>query len=1305
MQRAVLIMTLLAALAGPLAAQVPGAWPEVNLANANVVVDRTEIRLYWAGPVMELRRIYNARSHADGPLGMGWRLSYSRKITHPAGAATLDLTEDDGAVSRFVQVKGTQKFDPERCCTGQQIERLPSGQYRRIRDGSTELFDSRGRLLEIRDANNLYIVLTYGPSGVTAITDSVKRSFRVDWSPEGRIHTITEVFPPSTAAARAPRLLAFNQNAQGHLISVTDAMRAETRYTYDAQGRLLTVTQGSLEKASVTYDAARDWVSTLTLPGDRKLAYTWTTEPHGHRVKVTDEAGRVTTHVYENDRLTVTDPEGRVTVNTACARCGGYYESQNAAGGALTHQHPDGTTFVSQDAAGGVERVERDPKTHVVVKRIDRTGAATTFTYDARGNLTRVTDPVANVTQIERDTRGFVSAVVRADQARVELTAGPLGLPEKVVEPAAGATGIEYDAAGLPRRIADASGRALTITYNAADQPLSITDSGGMQREFRYDDAGRVIGEVTGADHHRTTYVYGAPDSGPGEGRLTRVAFGTAAETRFGYDSRGNVTQVARDGNTYLLGYDRASRPVAMTDPVSATVRFDYDPLGNVTRVTDPLGNRTESKYDAAGRLLSRADPMGRTFSFAYDGEGRVRSLKLPGGREVTAVYDASGRLLSVKPTAGSSEAYAYSPLGRIASIDAGGQKTQLTYTAGRVTEATDPVLGKVRYGYTADGRLSEVLSANGRKITISYDDRAHTRKVSTSTDQMIESRLDWEDRRLEETGPGYHFRWSYFEDGYLKDVTDLATQRTHRYRYDGLGHRTLWSDPDGRDTTYSYDAGGRLAKVADRLGANLTFTYDAAGRRVKRDLDAGLVTLYGYDASGRLIDLAHLARDKPVSRETVTYGPTGVIVQLNRDDKSTPVTVDAADRVTGVTASATPTFDGGTVKGEVRSDARPLAYQYDAFTRLVGASLSTGGDVKLGYGPDLRWTAYAGPQGRRELVYETDNVVGEKDDAGALAAEYVMGPGVDEPVAMRREGRLYPIVTDHLGSVIKVLDPTGVAVREVAYSLAGEILSDKGTVPCLFGFSGRPYEPHTGLVNLRLRWLNPRLAAFQTLDPLIPASRFEYANGNPVTFVDPLGAAVDAWLTGDAYAASANLASTGAGPALFASAGAAALSAFAAGPRASVVPGASPLAAGAKARVSPDADALARVMVATAAGRAIGRSLADTSRLAVPGRAAMPGLTSGSAAELLERAAPLPDRSTADRVLVAASARALSRGLFPSAARHVAHRVMDAVWATGPLDAPPLSAAELVQEALAETLTIRVTPVTPPRSPCERLH
>ena len=48
-------------------AQSTGAWPEVNLANANVVVDRTELRLYWAGPPMELRRVYNSRSHADGP--------------------------------------------------------------------------------------------------------------------------------------------------------------------------------------------------------------------------------------------------------------------------------------------------------------------------------------------------------------------------------------------------------------------------------------------------------------------------------------------------------------------------------------------------------------------------------------------------------------------------------------------------------------------------------------------------------------------------------------------------------------------------------------------------------------------------------------------------------------------------------------------------------------------------------------------------------------------------------------------------------------------------------------------------------------------------------------------------------------------------------------------------------------------------------------------------------------------------------------------------------------------------------------
>lgn len=63
-------------------------------------------------------------------------------------------------------------------------------------------------------------------------------------------------------------------------------------------------------------------------------------------------------------------------------------------------------------------------------------------------------------------------------------------------------------------------------------------------------------------------------------------------ETRFEYDTAGNVTQIIDPaGNIRRLEYEPTfNRPTRLTDALGNSTTFAYDARGNLTRITDPLG-------------------------------------------------------------------------------------------------------------------------------------------------------------------------------------------------------------------------------------------------------------------------------------------------------------------------------------------------------------------------------------------------------------------------------------------------------------------------------------------------------------------------------------------------------------------------------------------------------------------------------------------------------------------------------------------------------------------------------------------
>ena len=98
----------------------------------------------------------------------------------------------------------------------------------------------------------------------------------------------------------------------------------------------------------------------------------------------------------------------------------------------------------------------------------------------------------------------------------------------------------------------------------------------------------------------------------------------------------------------------------------------------------------------------------------------------------------------------------------------------------------------------------------------------------------------------------------------------------------------------------------------------------------------------------------------------------------------------------------------------------------------------------------------------------------------------------------------------------------TGASGSTFAYDTYGKLLSRTGTSAILFGFNGRDgvITDTNGLIYMRARYYSPEMKRFINADVVpgeisnaITLNRFAYANGNPVSLIDPFGLSVWDWL------------------------------------------------------------------------------------------------------------------------------------------------------------------------------------------------
>ncbi|WP_439625042.1 RHS repeat-associated core domain-containing protein [Gemmata sp.] len=381
-----------------------------------------------------------------------------------------------------------------------------------------------------------------------------------------------------------------------------------------------------------------------------------------------------------------------------------------------------------------------------------------------------------------------------------------------------------------------------------------------------------------------------------------------------------------------LWAFDPLGRLQTITDRNGLVTGFDRDPgTGALTGVTTVDGNAVAVAAEG-GDFVRLAEAGGRTVDLSL-ADGHLASIADAGG---TRAFTSDGGLVTSETWGTRATGYAYDAEGLVESFTLGADAYAVAPAAAWGLGGIDPNASPVRLPGTGavtdprDHATTVTLSRLGRSGTTTFADATSTTAERDAAGQVT--------ARTDERG--YTTRSAYDGDGHLTRVSlpDGGSQsfvydpafgqvlaaadsygRTTRYAYDARGNLLSVTDPLHHTTTYTYLAGafaGLVETVTDARQNTTTYEYGTA-RRLWRVTDAALgFTRYAYDAAGNVATVTD-----PLDRVTeTTYDG------LNRLTASVDVWGAESAWEYNEQGQVTETVDPRTGTTETEYDARGLA-------------------------------------------------------------------------------------------------------------------------------------------------------------------------------------------------------------------------------------------------------------------------------------------------------------------------------------------------------------------------------------------
>jgi RHS repeat-associated protein len=195
---------------------------------------------------------------------------------------------------------------------------------------------------------------------------------------------------------------------------------------------------------------------------------------------------------------------------------------------------------------------------------------------------------------------------------------------------------------------------------------------------------------------------------------------------------------------------------------------------------------------------------------------------------------------------------------------------------------------------------------------------------------------------------------------------------------------------------------------------------------------------------------------------------------------------------------------------GNTLSDPSGKSYSWDFENRLVSAIVPGTGTVAFKYDPFGRRIYKSSPNFTGIFAYDGDDLLETVNSSGGMVARYTRTKNIDEPLAELRQGTPSYYEQDGLASVTSLSNSAGAVAQTYTYDNYGNVTASTGTLVNPFQYTGREFDPETGLDYNRARYYNPATGRFISEDPLGfgggNPNVYAYVGNNPTNFLDPFG-------------------------------------------------------------------------------------------------------------------------------------------------------------------------------------------------------
>ena len=509
------------------------------------------------------------------------------------------------------------------------------------------VLDEAGKILEIARTPSALVESVTSPENRTStlVRDPLGQVVETVDASGDRMSVERDVFSRATRASDGlQRISTVIRDGEGRITSRTEPTVGTTDYTYDGNGRLTQLSDAR----------GNDWDFSFTPMGRRQgiedpqnHSETRTYDSRGRLQTVTHPDGIVETRTYHPDSRLATrtfsdglthgftyDPLNRLTqttreLNAVTETCSYTYDSRSNRTGTTANGNSSTATF---DLRNRLKTV------------VYPGGVTVTYTYDARGLVTRVTDSL---------TGAAIDFEYNDDRQLVKSTRSNSRV-----------TDLDYDAEGLLQQVIHDNGASIDIAFNAADELTSLVRAG-----FPADGSGGI---TAGTE----TFTFNA------NSEITNGGFS--------YDDRGRPDNVTWDSDNRLVAVNNGS-------PIS----YRYDALGQIIARTEG-GTTTEYLYNSAiGTSPIVGEKEGANFTRFYvalpDGQV-VYHIDDPAGSPTVRFHHhgQTGNVRFLTDAAGAvTDSYAYDAFGRL--LEKNGSSTQFYTYVGRFGVRADPAAGLIQ--------------------------------------------------------------------------------------------------------------------------------------------------------------------------------------------------------------------------------------------------------------------------------------------------------------------------------------------------------------------------------------------------------------------------------------------------------------------------------------------------------------------------------------------------------------------------------------------------------------------------------